>query len=94
MSYLPVTTPWEHEALRMGFEDSQNGQLLVQLRKAAIEPQGEARSDSWIVFELAKRLGLEEKFFGGDLDEGLRYILEPSGISLEDLRGNPRGIHV
>jgi anaerobic selenocysteine-containing dehydrogenase len=91
---LPVTTPWEHEALRMGFEDSQDGQLLVQLRKAAIAPQGEARPDSWIVFELAKRLGLEEKFFGGDMDEGLRHILEPSGISLEDLRGNPRGIHV
>jgi anaerobic selenocysteine-containing dehydrogenase len=91
---LPVTTPWEHEALRMGFEDSQEGQLLVQLRKAAIEPRGEARSDSWIVFELAKRLGLEEMFFGGDMDEGLRYILEPSGISLEDLRADPRGVHV
>lgn len=91
---LPVTTPWEHEALRMGFEDSQNGQLLVQLRKAAIEPQGEARPDSWIVFELVKRLGLDEEFFGGDMDDGFRHILEPSGISLEDLRGNPRGIHV
>jgi anaerobic selenocysteine-containing dehydrogenase len=73
---LPVTTPWEHEALRMGFEDSQNGQLLVQLRKAAIEPEGEARSDSWIVFELAKRLGLEEEFFGGDMDEGFTYRLK------------------
>jgi len=91
---LPVTTPWEHEALRMGFEDSQDGQLLMQLRKAAIEPQGETCSDSWIVFELAKRLGLEEKFFGGDMDEGLKHILEPSGISLKDLRSNPRGIHV
>jgi anaerobic selenocysteine-containing dehydrogenase len=91
---LPVTTPWEHEALRMGFEDSQNGQLLVQLRKAAIGPQGEARSDSWIVFELAKRLGLEETFFGGDMDAGLRHILEPSGISLAELRANPRGVHV
>ena len=90
---LPVTTPWEHEALRMGFEDSQNGQLLVQLRKAAIDPQGEARPDSWIVFELAKRLGLEDKFFGGDMDEGLRHILNPSGISLEELRDNPRGVH-
>ncbi|MBT4709984.1 MAG: molybdopterin-dependent oxidoreductase [Alphaproteobacteria bacterium] len=91
---LPVTTPWEHEALRMGFEDSQNGQSLVQLRQAVVEPQGEARSDSWIVFELAKRLGLDAEFFGGDMDDGFRHILEPSGISLEDLRDNPRGIAV
>ncbi len=90
---LPVTTPWEHEALRLGFEDSQDGQLLVQLRKATIEPLAEARPDTWIVFELAKRLGLQDKFFGGEIDEGLRYVLEPSGISLEDLRANPRGVH-
>jgi anaerobic selenocysteine-containing dehydrogenase len=91
---LPVTSPWEHEALRMGFEDSQDGQLWVQLRKAAIEPQGEARSDSWIVFELAKRLELEEQFFDSDMDGGFRHILEPSGISLEDLRAYPAGVHV
>ena len=52
---LPVATAWEREGLRIGFEISQAAEGLVQLRTPAVEPRGEARSDTWIVFELAQR---------------------------------------
>ena len=54
---LPVTTPFESEALKIGFEYSQEAQSLVQLRQPLVPPRGEARSDLQIVFDLATRLG-------------------------------------
>lgn len=91
---LPVSSPWEHEALCVGFGSTPEGQCLVQLRQPVVAPAGEARSDSWIVFELAKRLGLEADFFGGSLDAGLAHILEPSGLGLEALRAKPEGLRL
>lgn len=91
---LPVATAWEREGLRVGFEISQAAEELVQLRAPVVEPPGEARPDSWIVFELAKRLGLGAQFWGGDIDAGLRHILAPSGIALEVLRQQPEGVRV
>ena len=42
----------------MGFGPTQAGESFAQLRRAVVAPQGEARSDTWIVCELARRLGL------------------------------------
>ncbi|HJQ43737.1 MAG TPA: molybdopterin-dependent oxidoreductase [Jatrophihabitantaceae bacterium] len=91
---LPVTSAFESEALRVGFEMDAASQSLVQLRAPLVPPRGEARSDIQIVFALATRLGLSEQFFGGDVDAAWRHQLEPSGISLEDLRAKPEGIRV
>jgi anaerobic selenocysteine-containing dehydrogenase len=92
--FLPVNTPWEREALRVGFEGSQAAANLVQFRQAATESAGESRSDALIVFELAKRLGFGELFWDGDVDAGLNYILAPLNLSLEDLRAQPGGITI
>jgi anaerobic selenocysteine-containing dehydrogenase len=59
---LPVATAWEREVLKIGFDVSQEGESFVQWRAPVIAPRGEARSDTWIVFELARRLGLSEHF--------------------------------
>ncbi len=91
---LPVTTPFEAEALKIGFEYSQEAQSLVQLRRPLVAPRGEARSDLQIVFELATRLGLAEHFWDGDIDAAYRHQLEPSGVSLEELRARPEGVRV
>ncbi|HWJ82582.1 MAG TPA: molybdopterin-dependent oxidoreductase [Nocardioides sp.] len=91
---LPVATPFESEALRMGFEISQEAQSLVQLRTPLVEPRGEARSDLQIVFALATRLGLGDAFWDGDIDAAWRHQLEPSGITLEQLREHPEGVRV
>jgi len=91
---LPVATPFEVEALRIGFEVSQEAQSLVQLRRPVQAPRGEARSDLEIVFALATRLGLGAHFWDGDIDAAWRHQLAPSGITLEQLRAQPAGIRL
>ncbi len=91
---LPVASAWEREGLRVGFEVNQDAQTLVQLRTPAIDPVGESRSDTWIVFELAKRLGLAGHFWNGDITAAYRFLLQPSNISPETLRTHPEGIRV
>jgi anaerobic selenocysteine-containing dehydrogenase len=91
---LPVSTPFEAEALKVGFEYSQEAQSLVQLRRPLVPPRGEARSDLQIVFDLAMRLGLGAAFWNGDIDAAFRHQLEPSGITLEELRAHPEGVRV
>ncbi len=91
---LPVTSPFESEALKIGFEVDAEAQSLVQLRKRLVEPRGEARSDVQIVFDLAVHLGLGQHFWDGDIDAAYRHQLGPSGISLDTLRANPGGVRV
>ena len=92
--FLPVNTPWEREGLRTNFLVDQSASNYVQLRPQIIQPLGESKSDSWIAFELAKRLGLGQNFWAGEIDAGYRAILEPSGLKLDDLRNAPRGMEV
>ena len=91
---LPVNTPWEREALRTNFRVDAVAASYAQLRPAAIDSRSESKSDIWIAFELAKRLGLAEYFWDGDIDASYRAMLAPSGLDLETLRQNPGGIHV
>jgi anaerobic selenocysteine-containing dehydrogenase len=66
----------------------------VQFRPTVVAPRGEARADIDIVFDLAVRLGLGEYFWHGDVEAALDHHLAPSGLSIELLRANPRGIRV
>ena len=91
---LPVTSAFESEALRVGFEISQDAQSTVQLRTPLAHARGEARSDLQIVFALAVRLGLGDQFFGGDIEDAWRHQLAPSGITLEQLREHPEGVRL
>lgn len=91
---LPVASAFEREALKLGFQISQDAQSFVQLRPRVVEPRGEARSDTEIVFALATRLGLGAHFWNGDLEAAYRYQLAPSGVSLETLRAQPGGVRV
>ncbi|WP_435684302.1 molybdopterin-containing oxidoreductase family protein [Sedimenticola selenatireducens] len=89
---LPVASPWERSGLYPGFQVSQRAESHLQLRPAVIPPRGEAQSDTWIVFQLAVRLGLADHFFGGDMQQALEKLLEPSGVALETLQQHPQGI--
>lgn len=91
---LPVTSAFEAEGLKTGFEISEAAQSLVQLRRPLVPPRGEARSDLQIIFGLAPRLGLGGHFWDGDLDAAFRHQLAPSGITLEQLRADPAGVRV
>jgi anaerobic selenocysteine-containing dehydrogenase len=91
---LPVASAFEREGLKIGFEISEEAQSLVQLRPVVVEPPGEARADTDIIFGLAARLGLGEQFWNGDVDAAYRYQLAPTGITLEQLRANPAGVRL
>jgi len=89
---LPVASCFEREALKVGFEISADAQSRVQFRQPIVEPRGEARSDTDIIFGLATRLGLGEHFWGGNVDASYREQLGLSGITLEQLRAEPAGL--
>jgi anaerobic selenocysteine-containing dehydrogenase len=91
---LPVASPFEREGLKVGFDVSPAAQSLVQMRRPVVDPRGEARSDTEIVFDLAGRLGLGAHFWNGDVDAAYRHQLGPSGVSLDALREDPRGVRV
>lgn len=91
---LPVNSSYEHEALRFGFEVSHRAQEQVQLRPRMVEPQGESRSDTEFVFDLACRLGMGGEFFEGDIEAAWNWQLEPLGLTVEELRGRPGGVRV
>ncbi len=89
---LPAASAWEREALYPGFHVSRAAEARLQLRPACVSPRGEAKPDTWVVFELAKRLGLGEHFFGDDRAAALRHVLSPTGVTVEELRAKPEGI--
>jgi len=91
---LPVAAAWEREGLRVGFDSSQDGLSLVQLRPALVKPRGEARPDIDIAFELATRLGLGDHFWQGNVDAAYRHLLAPSGVTLDALRCAPGALRV
>lgn len=91
---LPVASAWERGGLCGGFQLDRQASATIQWREAAVPPPGEARSDAWIAFELAKRLGLAGQFFGGDPAAGLAHVLAPTGLTPDDLRRRPGGIEL
>jgi anaerobic selenocysteine-containing dehydrogenase len=91
---LPIASCFESEALKVGFEISVEAQSLVQLRQSVVPPPGAARSDTDIIFDLARRLGLSEQFFGGSVEAAYRHQLQPSGVTLDQLRAETGGISV
>ncbi len=75
---LPATTYFENVSyMTYG--------CMFRIRERVIEPLGEARSDFFIIAELAKRLGYGHLYPQTD-DELLRYILKGSGFTPEDVR--------
>ena len=91
---LPAASCFERDALKIGFEISEEAQSLVQFRQAVVPPPGAARSDTEIVFDLAQRLGLSNEFFGGSIEAAYRHQLQPAGIDMEHLRAQPAGIRL
>jgi anaerobic selenocysteine-containing dehydrogenase len=89
---LPAATCWEREALMPSFEMAEDTLNWAQLRPAVVKPLHESRSDTEIIFDLAKRLGLSEQFFNGNIDTALNYQLAPSGISVQQLKEHPVGL--
>ncbi|MEC2308961.1 molybdopterin-dependent oxidoreductase [Bacillus atrophaeus] len=81
---LPTATVFEEEDIYY----SSMYHHFVQYGKKLVEPQGEAKSDSWIWAELAKRIGFGE-LFEYSTEEFLQMglsSLEKEGVTLERLK--------
>jgi anaerobic selenocysteine-containing dehydrogenase len=65
----------------------------VKMIEPAIEPLGESWPEWKVYFELGKKLGCGDEFWDGDIEKCFSYILEPSGITVEQLKQHPEGIH-
>nr|WP_283814805.1 MULTISPECIES: molybdopterin-dependent oxidoreductase [unclassified Bradyrhizobium] len=90
---LPSCSFPEREALRTGFEISEQAVEHIQFRPRLVTPRGESRPDYQIAFDLAVRLGMEEAFFGGSVESGWNYVLAPLGLDVSTLRNHPGGLN-
>jgi anaerobic selenocysteine-containing dehydrogenase len=91
---LPATSFLEMGNLSNDFKHRREGRLHVQYRPAVVEPLAERRSDTWIVFQLAKRLGFGGNFWDGDIDAAYEFELAPTGLSLDEIKNSPGGVTV
>ena len=91
---LPATSFLEMANLAASFEHRLQGKSHLQYRPAVVSPLAERRSDTWIVFELAKCLGFSKNFWDGDVEAGYAYESASTGVSLEQLKASPGGITV
>ena len=89
---LPATSFLEMSNITTAFEHRPAGKTHLQYRRAVVEPLYERRSDTWIIFELANRMGLGQLFWNGDIEAGYEYELAPTGIKLQQLKDAPGGI--
>jgi anaerobic selenocysteine-containing dehydrogenase len=89
---LPATSFLEMSNIATAFEHRPAGKTHLQYRPAVVDPLFERRSDTWIIFELARRLGFDAEFWHGNIEAGYAHELAPSGISLEQLKNSPKGI--
>jgi anaerobic selenocysteine-containing dehydrogenase len=90
---LPAASSWEswHVGINVyPFGDKAH----VQLRPAVVPPQHESWPDLKIIFELAKRLGVGDKLWGGNMEAAFDYQFAPANITVEQLRMNPGGIPI
>lgn len=89
---LPAATFLESWCVRLGFSQSSNAKNLAQYRPQVIPPQGECWSDIKIIFELAKRGGMGDRFWNGDIEAAYNHILAPAKLTVEELKKHPYGI--
>jgi anaerobic selenocysteine-containing dehydrogenase len=82
---LPSATDFERVDYR-AYSSSRGGYLA--LRDKLVEPAGDSRSVFEVEYELAKRMGMEQGYPFRNSEEWINFVLEPSHVTLEDLRKN------
>jgi anaerobic selenocysteine-containing dehydrogenase len=83
---LPACTSVERSELRcypMGY---------IIFTQPAVSPLYDSRSDADIIYQLAERLGLDDPLFKSGYEASIDWILEPSGITVAELKKHPGGM--
>jgi len=85
---LPASSCFEKTQLNRAY--IRNSPVIIQ--NQVIDCLEHSWPDWKIIFELARKLGLEQEFPWQTADEAIDYQLEPAGITVEMLRKNPGGV--
>ena len=92
---LPVSTVFEDWYVRDGFGSfCPRLKNHIQYRPAVIKSLYDTKSDPHIIFELAQKLGFGNFFWNRDLEAAFNYYLQPSGITVEELKKHPTGLSI
>ena len=83
---LPAQTSYEREEVYA----KRGGRFYFADR--AVEPLGEAKNDIQIIMDVMKAMGLKDPVMEQSYEEYMAYILEPSGLTLEELKNHPEGM--
>ncbi len=83
---LPACTSYERSELKF-----YPGNHVIYTQPA-VSPVGESKPDTGIIFELAKRLTPDDQLMQQGYEACLDWILEPSGLKLEELKKYPSGL--
>ena len=88
---LPGTTFLERQDIRTyAFHGAD---ALFVYNNRTIEPVGNSMEEWKIWAELGRRMGYGEYFPWRDSDEIVEYLLKPSGLTLQQVKQNPQGVH-
>ncbi len=87
--FLPAATFLEEEILR---DYTFKGLPLIAIGNKAVEPLGDCLGDWQIWSELGRKMGYADYFPWQSADELFATLLEPSGITVKQLKQNPGGI--
>lgn len=85
---LPASSSVERSELRCYHE------RYIIYTQPGIEPLHESRSDAEIIFDLGQKLKLDDELINAGYEASLEYILEPSGITMAELKKHPEGMYV
>ena len=85
---LPACTSFERSELKFYPEN------YVIWTQPVIQPLGESRPDSQIIFDLASRLAPDDTLMQIGYEGCVDWILKPSGLTVEDLMKHPGGYQV
>jgi anaerobic selenocysteine-containing dehydrogenase len=83
---LPACTSFERSELKLWAEN------YVMWTRPVIEPLWESRSDAEIIFDLARRIAPDDELMGKGYEASIDWILEPSRLTVAELKGHPAGL--
>jgi len=86
---LPAASFLEKQLLK---DYGYRGIPLTALSEPVAVPVGDAMPDWKIVAELGRRMGFEEHFPWKEIEGLAQYLLDPTGITVEQLKENPKGV--
>jgi len=82
---LPSASDFERVDYR-AYSSSRGGYLAF--REKVVEPVGESRSVFEVEYEMARRMGLGQGYPFRNTEEWINFVLEPSHVTVNDLRNN------